>query len=494
MPLIILSALVLGFLLSSSVRARDLAPLPEVGDFTSGTNAGPAVRRLKLDQVLARAAEVSPDLKAAKLEVKRMMDRLDAVYIKYYPEFNLVAEAPRKVEYYEKRKTATPSIFEHSSTDPVLGVTLQEHLPSNTDIDAAYLKNTTVRGVQGDGLSLEFSQELLRKDPIWKEKSLASKALWLEQQAAAAIGREFQYQVKVAYYAAAEARLTLDNAYDRYKQDRLYAQESEKKYKAGIIAEYMVLDYRRDFEQSQARLVVRKGTLDRARNQLLYLLQMPFDSTVAFQDLPDPAADPLLCDRRRMIDARLRSELRIAQLRFSLFSNEENLRYLKNSLLPSVRLRAGADWFSSHDNSGTVADFESRELSAGVRLTYPLFRDTFQKANSIELEKIGKEINELTLTDRFRELVVNVRDDLATVSELRERHEIAQRIQNISARDYELAKLRFEVGNVGSWDMIRSKNEYFGSLDDLISLRYSLLRRLAALERDYPYQPEEAVH
>ena len=191
-----------------------------------------------------------------------------------------------------------------------------------------------------------------------------------------------------------------------------------------------------------------------------------------------------------MIDARLRSELRIAQLRFSLFSNDENLRYLKNSLLPSVRLRAGADWFNSRDNTGSTADFESRELSAGVLFTFPLFRNSFQKANSIEMEKLGREINEITLTDRFRELVVNVRDDLSAINELRERHKIAQRIEKISTRDYELAKLRFDVGNVGSWDMIRSKNEYFGSLDDLISLRYSLLRKLAALERDYPNQPE----
>jgi outer membrane protein TolC len=403
-----------------------------------------------------------------------------------------VAEAPQKVEYYEKRKTAVPTTFKESNTDPALGVTLQEHLPSNTDINGSYSSSTTVRGIQGEDLSIEFSQELLRKDPIWKEKTIASKALWLERAAAAAIDREFQYQVKAAYYTVVEARLGLDNAFERYKQDRLYAQESEKKYQAGIIAEYMVLDYRRDYEQSQSRLVVRRSALEHARNQLFYLLQMPFDSEVVFKDLPEPGLDPQLCDSRRMIDARMRSELRIAQLRFSLFSNDENLRYLKNSLLPSVRLRAGADWFNSHDNSGAVADFESRELSAGVLFTFPLFRDKFTKRSNIALEKIDQETNEITLTDRFRELVVNVRDDLTTVNDLRERHKIAQRIQDISARDYKLAKLCFEVGNVGSWDMIRSKNEYFGSLDDLISLRHSLLRRLAALERDYPYQPTEA--
>lgn len=486
---VFLAVAVLGFGLGRVV-AKELPPLPAVEVFEQGklkaavrgTNV--VLRSMSLPQVLARATEVSPDLKTAKLEIDRMTGQLNGVRMKYYPEFVLKSEFPRRQRFYEKRDGVM--YLDRSDSDPVFGVQMQEHLPSNTDINAAYSTDTTIRGIRGEELSIEFSQELLRKDPIWKEHSVFTKLLWLEREAAAAVDREFHYQIKSAYYAVVEATLLLANAEERYKQDKLYAEESEKKFTAGIIAEYMVLDYRRDYEQSQSRLVVRRSALDRARNELLYLLQLPFDSTVRFLEVSEPGVDLRQIDRVRMIDARMRSELRIAQLRFNLFSNAENLSYLKNSLLPSVRLRAGGDWFNSHDKAGTTADIESRELSAGVLVTFPLFRDTFTKANNITLEKIDREINEITLTDRFRELVRDVRNDLTAVADLCERHEIAERIHKISNRDYELARLRFEVGNVGSWDMIRSKNEYFGALDDLITLRYALLRRLAAMERDYP--------
>jgi len=424
-------------LLAVDARERELPPLPAVVDFESAeqmdTNA--VSRPMNLAEVLVRATEVSPDLKTARLEIDRMAGRLNGVRMKYYPEFVLKSEFPRRQRFYEKRNDVM--YLDRSDSDPVFGVQMQEHLPSNTDINAAYSTDTTIRGIRGEELSIEFSQELLRKDPIWKEHSVYTKLLWLEREAAAAVDREFHYQIKSAYYAVVEATLLLANADERYKQDKLYAEESEKKFTAGIIAEYMVLDYRRDYEQSQSRLVVRRSALDRARNELLYLLQLPFDSMVRFLEVSEPGVDLQQIDRVQMIDARMRSELRIAQLRFNLFSNEENLSYLKNSLLPSIKLRAGGDWFNSHDKAGVAADIESRELSAGVLVTFPLFRDTFTKANNIALEKIDREINEITLTDRFRELVRDVRNDLTAVADpasgIAQAHTSSSRINRITS-------------------------------------------------------------
>jgi outer membrane protein TolC len=485
-------------LLAAQAKETKLPSLPPANDYGSGTNktstkATKKAKPMTLEQVLTQATKVSPDLQTAKLEVERMMRRLYGVRLKYYPEFNVVAEVPRVLDYNEERGGAKPQSFDQKTTEPGVGVSFKEHLPSNTDLGATYERDISNRGIHSDGVSLLFSQELARKDPIWKEQDFATKRVWLTRQAEASIDREFAYQVKLAYFTAVEATLLQDNAVERFQQDKLFTEESEKKYKAGIIAEYMVLDYRRDFEQSQSRLVVRRSGLERARNEMLYLLQQPFDSPVTFKTMPEPVIDPKLCDMRRMIDAGLHSELRIAELRFNLFANEENLRYIKNSLLPSVRLQAGANWDNTRDTVGTAADFNSRELSAGLLISIPLFRDQFEKGNNITLEGLDQTINEITITDWFRVMARNVRNDLISVQELRERHEIANRIYQISARDFELSKLRFEVGNVSSWDMIRSKNEYFGALDDLITLRYSLLRRLAAIERDYPFLETEAA-
>lgn len=499
----------------------ELAPLPVVGDYGGGDIPGKKVSgvSMNLDQTLSQAIRVSPDLKTAKLEVERMMRRLYGVKLKYYPEFNVAVEAPRIFDYVVDQQGDPPSTqrtstttktgptgqtttttqttttvsnnqdFTYRTTEPGVSLAYLQHLPTNTDLGAKYGHDVSSRGVLSDRLALEFSQELVRKDPIWLQKTLVEKQVWLEKQAQASVDRAFCYQVKSAYYSMVESMLLLENANTRFGKDEEFAKESEKKYQAGIIAEYSLLDYRRDFEQSRSRMVQRRSIHDQARNNLLYLLQMPFDSRVTFQDVPEPDINPKLCDMRRMIDSGIRSALQIAQLRFNLFSNEENLSYIRNSLLPSVRLKAGASWWQTIGDAelNPVPELQGRDLSAGLLISMPLFGDQFDKANNIMLERLDRTINETQIEDQFRETAKNVRNMLLSIGDLKERHEIAKRILETSTRDFELSKLRFEVGSIGSWDMIRSKNEYFSALDDLVTLRYALLRRLAEVERDYPF-------
>lgn len=511
----------------SDAAEKKLPPLPAVLERPSSDGDGKKVSgvAMNLGQVLARAAQVSPSLKTAKLEVDRMMRRLYGVKLKYYPEFRIEVEAPRVFDYTVDQvgdspgntqtttsttsrtagSTTTTTTTKTTSTttggsqdfyyrtyEPGFGVQFAEHLPTNTDLTANYEHDVSSRGILSDRLALKFSQELVRKDPIWLQKTLAEKQVWLEKQAQAAVDREFRYQVAAAYYTAVETRLILDNAITRFEGDGKFAEESETKYQAGIIAEYAVLDYRRDFEQSRSRMVLRQSAFERARNELLYLLQFPFDSRVTFEDVPEPKVDGVLCDPRRMVDAGIRSKLQIAQLRYNLFSNEENLSFLRNSFLPSVKLQAGASWWETIGDAelNPAAELQGRDLSAGVLISMPLFGEQFRTGNDIMIERLDRTINETTIQDQFLVTVKNTFNSLATIKELKDRHKISSTILDISSRDFELAKLRFEVGNVGSWDMIRSKNEYYGALDDLITLRYALLRRLAEVERDYPFLPE----
>lgn len=502
---------------------KKLPPLPVVLERPAGGEDGKKVSgvAMNLGEVLARATQVSPSLKTAKLEVDRMMRRLYGVRLKYYPEFRVEVEAPRVFDYTvnqvgdspgSTRTTTTTTTtatattttqttstttgasqdFYYRTYEPGVGVQYAQHLPTNTDLTANYQHDVSSRGILSDRLALKFSQELVRKDPIWLQKTLAEKQVWLEKQAQASVDREFRYRVTAAYYTAVETKLVLDNAIVRFEGDKKFAAESETKYQAGIIAEYAVLDYRRDFEQSRSRMVLRQSAFERARNELLYLLQFPLDSRVTFEDVPEPKVDTVLCDPRRMVDAGIRSQLQIAQLRYNLFSNAENLAYLRNSFLPSVKLQAGASWWETIGDAelNPAAELQGQDLSAGVLISMPLFGEQFRIGNNIMLERLDRTINETTINDQFLITVKNAFNTLASIQELKERHKISGTILDISSRDFELAKLRFEVGNVGSWDMIRSKNEYYGALDDLITLRYALLRQLAQVERDYPFLPE----
>lgn len=499
----LLSAILLVLATASLLNGAEkkLPPLPVVLEQLSSEGDKKKVSgvAMNLGQVLARAAQVSPSLKTAKLEVDRMMRRLYGVKLKYYPEFRVEVEAPRVFDYKVDQVEDSPGNgsqdFYYRTYEPGTGVQFVQHLPTNTDLTANYEHDISSRGILSDRLALRFSQELVRKDPIWLEKTLAAKQVWLEKQAQAAVDREFRYQVASAYYAAVETKLILDNAVIRFEGDRKFAEESEAKYKAGIIAEYSVLDYRRDFEQARSKMVLRQSAFERARNELLYILQLPFDSRVTFEDVPEPKVDPVLCDPRRMVDAGIRSKLQIAQLRYNLFSNEENLSFLRNSFLPSVKLQAGAEWWKTIGDAelNPAVELQGRDLSAGVLISMPLFGEQFRTGNDIMIERLDRTINETNIQDQFLVTVKNTFNSLSTIKELKDRHKISSTILDISSRDFELAKLRFEVGNVGSFDIIRSKNEYYGALDDLITLRFTLLRRLAEIERDYPFLPEAST-
>lgn len=476
---------------------KKLPPLPEVLVRPNSEGDGKKVSgiEMNLGQVLARAAQVSPSLKTAKLEVDRMMRRLYGVKLTYYPEFRVEVEAPRVFDYNVNQVENSPGNssqdFSYRTYEPGFGVQFAQHLPTNTDLSANYEHDISSRGIISDRLALNFSQELVRKDPIWLQKTLFEKQVWLEKQAQAAVEREFRYQVAAAYYTAVATKLILDNAIIRFEGDKKFAEESETKYQAGIIAEYSILDFRRDFEQAQSKMISRQSAFERTRNELLYLLQFPFDSRVTFEDVPEPKVDQVLCDPRRMVDAGIRSNLQIAQFRYNLFSNQENLSFLRNLFLPSVKLQAGASLFKTiGDEQNPALELQGRDLSAGVLISVPLFGEQFRTGNDIMIERLDRTINETSIQDQFLVTVKNAFNSLATIKELKDRHKIASTILDISSREFELAKLRFDVGNIGSFDIIRSKNEYYSSLDDLITLRYELLRRLAEVERDYPFLPE----
>ncbi len=445
---------------------------------------------MTVEAAIARARSVSPELAAAKLEVDRMMARLFGVQVKYYPEFEVQLQAPRIFDYDAREEGLDQPKFQYRTTEPGVEASLKQKLPTNTDFSAVYDHDISRAGLLSDRLGLVFSQEFVRKDPLWLQGSLIEKQIWLKKSAQASVSREFDFRVKIAFYSVMEAELIAYSAERRFEQDSKFATESEEKFRSGVIAEYSLLDYQRDLKVSQSRLVTRKASLDRARSELASLLQIPYEEPLTLEEPKTPELDAKLCDPRRMVESGMRNELRIAQVRYNMFANAENADFIRNSLLPSVRFEARGDIYRTIGDGvfNTSQPVEGRDLSAALLVTVPLFGSTFEKWNNIRLEEIDRSINEKQIDALFRQEVREVRNSLISLAEIRARYEIAQEIEKIAAREFEISRLRFELGSVGSFDMIRTKNEYFNALDELTSLLYALLRRLAEIERDYPLE------
>lgn len=467
---------------------RNLPALPNAEAVMGNAPADQAHGPMTVQAAIARARAVSPELATARLEVDRMMARLFGIRIKYYPEFQVQLQAPRVFDYNAREEGLNESKFQYRTTEPGFEASLKQKLPSNTELSADYNHDISRAGLLSDRLSLVFSQEFVRKDPLWLQESLAEKQIWLKKTAQASVDREFEYRVKNTFYSVLEAELIAANAERRYEQDEKFAAESEDKFRSGVIAEYSLLDYQRDLKVSESRLVARKASLDLARSEFASLLQIPYGAPVSLVEPSDPVINGSLFDPRRMVESGMRHELRIAQVRYNMLANAENADYIRNTLLPSVRFEARGDLYRTIGDGvfNTSQPVEGRDLSAALLVTFPLFGSTFEKWNNLRLEEIDRSINENQIDSLFRQEVRDVRNALISLNEIQARHSVAKDIEKLAAREFEISRLRFELGSVGSFDVIRSKNEYFNALDELTTLRYALLRRLAEIERDYP--------
>lgn len=446
-----------------------------------------------LSSVIADSCSVSTSLKTAELQMQQMLQQIKRVNTGYIPSFKIDTIAPdyRKIDLNDKNVTNANSNYD--ILDATGAMTLTEHTPTNTDI--------TVRGSRSissgsalisDRLRIQVEQEVVRKDTVAKAKTLAEEQAELQKVSNRSIRRTFVNQVRRTYYNYLEARTLYYNTLQRYRDDRVLDQESEQKFRSGIIAEYNRFDYRRDYEKSVSRLVSRETSYLQARTELLYLLHREDNPSVDFEDIPEKEIDNITLHPDRMLHAALQQSLDIAQMNFAIFSSDLNVRYLHDQLLPSVKLRVGTEWTKNSNDIYNDLPKDSTEYFAGVGLIMPFFSENFATQYSIDIEKTGREISRLDLEERFRYYKKELQKDIVDLEDVYRRYRISKEIEAVSTKDYDLSRKRFEVGAISSWDMIRSKNDYYDSLDSRASLRFEVLRRLADLDRDYPVEESAA--
>jgi outer membrane protein TolC len=186
-----------------------------------------------------------------------------------------------------------------------------------------------------------------------------------------------------------------------------------------------------------------------------------------------------------MVENAMRLSLDTEQLRYALVEAEQAIQDRRSALRPSLKLRAGYLWDSEEAEEGQTSDRSLQEGYAGILLSMPFFQDRFVARRELTIDRDRERMARLKIEERFRVYTQRVADDLVSAAELNARYRHALDILETGERDYELSRLRFETATIGSWDMIRSKNEFFSAQDRVAELKFALLKALSAMERDY---------
>lgn len=435
-----------------------------------------------LEEALAEAVEKSTDLKTARLELSSMIENVNRARYQYIPDFSIEVSPT-----YSERKYETTTTREIKGTEWEGNATLKQHLPSNIDITGKAQRNHNDNGYEVDTLSLTVSKEVLRPDSVSRVLSLARLQLDLNRVAQEQTRRSFIYEFKNSYYNYLKEWLIYLNSRVKFQDNRRLNNESQRKYDAGIIAQYQLLDYDRDFTEAELALASDERSWKTARNRLLTLLQRSLNDDVQFRPIEDIPTG-MEWDAAAMLDTAMHISLDVARLNTSLMSSEVNLDYYRRHLRPSLSLFAsGSREFT--DMTGT--DRDETMWSTGIQLMAPFFQSRFIDHSQMRTQQNSIEISTLELEERFRYYQRQVADDLLQLQDLHQRYELSRKQFRIAFADYELGKLRFENGTIGSWDMIRNKNNFFRANETCIQLQYQLLQHMAKLERDYPVKPVE---
>jgi outer membrane protein TolC len=441
------------------------------------------------DDALADALAKSTDVKTATLKLSNMIENLHQVRYNYYPDFRVELEPT-----YQEIEQENRNPEEYSKADLQGALRLEQHLPGNIDVSASASRDISFTGRQTDHLRLIVEQELLQRDPVKRDLRLAGFKVNLEETAADQVRRNYIHAFRAAYYTYLEAWLVYLNALVKFEADKELNQESQTKYGAGIIAQYQLLDYDRDFTESQIAMSSQELQWLTARNQLLYLLQRPLDDAIQFQPILENDMSGRVWDVTLMVESAMKTSLDVASLNYALLSNQENLKYYRRKLMPSLSLFGSAD----RDLTGTYTEDEddltdertATSYAVGLKLVLPIFQSRFIDRSKLSAFRNTLEISELELNEQFRFYQRKAADDLMALKNLHERYILEKKRFHIAFADYELGKLRFENGSIGSYDMIRSKNHFFNANARCIKNQYQLLRKISEMEQSYPLMAE----
>jgi len=434
------------------------------------------------------ARDRSTDIQVANLRMDIMIDNVNIIEFNYYPDIDLAFAPLSWKEINQTNRSPT-----HLDTlQPTGSIILKEHLPTNSDLTAKYSNNISTAGKRTEIYSVRFDQELLRYDVIDKQMTLAIQKRELQRIARISVERSFLNNFRNVYYTYLESKEVLDIVRAKFKEEEFLKDQSRRQFQAGIIAEYNLLDYMIDFNDSESERINAEAAYATARNNMFSAMQLNPDPEAEFANVSiDPAAS-MVWNMDDMFMAAIAQSLDVATFKNAIFTSEVNLKYLFDDYLPSIKAFAGYE-NQLEDNNYNDKTATSDSYFAGLQLTWSLFADTFTTTYQIKNEKRTERINSLELDERVRAIKTELLNDIINLEKLYGTYLIAFDREALAKRDFDLSNDRMKTGTISAWDMIRTKNRYFGAMRSTVQRKYAFLRQVADMLASYPVDDDFSV-
>ena len=427
------------------------------------------------------ARDRSEQIKIAKLRLDIMINNVKLVEFKYYPDIAISA-APLSWRNLEQENRSPKSL---DTLEPTGSIVLKEHLPTNSDITLKYSNSINTVGKRTESYSARFDHELLKLDAIDQQMTLAIQKRELQRIARMSVERNFLNSFRKAYYNYLEKKEILQIVRKKSREEEFLRDQSRRQYQAGIIAEYNLLDYMVDFNDTESERINAENAYVIARNDLFFTMGISPDSETEFLSVGIDDAASMVWNMEDMMRSALETNLDINTFQNAILTSELNLRYLKDDYLPSVKFYASYENQEEENNYNTLTA-KTRNITMGIQLTWNLFQDTFTTMYEISNERNTGRISKLQLDESVRTVRNQILNDIANLEKLYADYLVAYERESYTHRDFDLSNDRMKTGTISAWDMIRTKNRYFSAMKTSITRKYAFLRQVAQMLADYP--------
>lgn len=343
--------------------------------------------------------------------------------------------------------------------------------PSLAFVADMYQTKTEVAGTSTDANShsygLQFKQPLLNANN-WYTYGAASS-----QADAGKIQNKIAYQdllvrVSEAYFNVLRAQTTLASAKAEEAAVKRQLEQTEQRFKVGLIAITDVHEARAVYDGATVTLIAAESQLDIAYEALAQLTGQRYDSLDALQT-EIPLAGPIPADRAHWEQEALNSSLAIQAASKARDAAVSNHKAKRADHLPTLDLVASHT--ISESDAGTYADEEITTTAVGLELNVPLFTSGSQYASSkqayYERESAEKQLESaqrgtlLQVRSYYRQLEA----DVARVKARKQAITSARSAQDATQTGY-------EVGTRNIVEVLQAQRSVFAAERDYEIARY----------------------
>lgn len=338
---------------------------------------------------------------------------------------------------------------------------------------AAFLGTASVNTFQSN---VTLSQTLFAGFRIVDAVRLANVNVDMMLQALRQTRQNVAFRVTNAYFNALRAWQVVQIEEEALAQAREQIRAAEVRLKAGTGVRLDLLQAQSQMLQIQQRLSQSVNAYEKAKMQLNQVMGRETDYPVLLNNYATVAAYQL--DEAQSLQTALENRADLRQIRLQKEISEMNAVIQGRTLWPTISAQVR---YSLQDNAvvnGNSANIQN--LNYGLNMNWPIF-DGLAAQSKVQRAENSAQQAQINLNQKQQQVILDVRQAYMDVDEVLEREQLALAGVELAKENLRVARISYREGVGVMLDVITAQNNLQQAQNNLVTARFDLNIRRAAL-------------